>query len=188
MSNKRPIEILSADEVEVVISTFNPKCPTGARNIAIIRVLYGCQLRSAECCDLHVRDYDGETLLVRHGKGDKRREVGVPHETREAIASWMSYRGENYVGSDYLFPTLTGGRVSTNYLRNAIVRARKKSGLKKRVHLHGFRHSGASRLLDKGAKLQDIQRQLGHSSIATTDKYLHSINDKARCLRISDSF
>ena len=65
-------------------------------------------------------------------------------------------------------------------VREKLPRLARKVGIAKRVHAHGLRHTGASELASEGTDLVTIQHQLGHSSAATTSRYLHALNPQAR--------
>ena len=101
------------------------------------------------------------------------------------LTGWLECRkalGLN--GHRPIFCTLKGKPVSTAQVREMLPRRAKKAGIAKRVHAHGLRHTGASELAQEGVALIDIQQQLGHSSAATTDRYLHQLNPIARAERL----
>jgi site-specific recombinase XerD len=74
-----------------------------------------------------------------------------------------------------LFCTLQGGEIQQQYVRNLLRRIRAKAGVDKRVHPHGFRHTHAAELVQEHAPMTVIRDQLGHTSLATTDRYLRGI-------------
>lgn len=74
-----------------------------------------------------------------------------------------------------LFCTLTGGRIYTSYIRALFDRLAKKAGIEKRVHPHGLRQTFAAQLAAEGCPMNLIQRQLKHSSLATTSRHLGHI-------------
>ena len=77
-----------------------------------------------------------------------------------------------------LFCTRYGSRMQVSYLRTVLPRLAKQAGITKRVHPHGLRHTHAYELMMEGVEMPIIQRQLGHSSLATTDRYLNHIAPK----------
>ena len=78
-------------------------------------------------------------------------------------------------GHHPLFPTLSGSRIQTQYIRALLPRLGRKAGILKRVHAHGLRHSFAAGLMAEGVSVGVISKALGHSSIATTALYLDHI-------------
>src|SRR5947209_1450592 len=96
------IDPLSKAEIESLLKACGPN-RTGDRGRALIIVAYRCGLRSAELCDLQLTDVDLDksTLTVQHGKGNKRRVVGLDLLASEAIRSWLRVRKSD---TPYLFP------------------------------------------------------------------------------------
>jgi site-specific recombinase XerD len=156
----------------------SPRCPTGIRNRALLVVLWRGMVRVSEALALKPSDFDGDSIRVLRGKGDKARVVGIDPQASAVIEKWLSHRKEKlgFNGGKRLFCTLAGKPMQTVYVRNLMKRLGKKAGIDKRVHAHGLRHSGASELLSEGANVGIISKQLGHASIATTHRYLNHIN------------
>ncbi len=82
-------------------------------------------------------------------------------------------------GRHPLFCNLKGKRLLTGYCRNLFTRLGEKAGLDKRVHPHGLRHTGAAEMRSEGIDIGVISKQLGHASIATTDRYLNHLSPAA---------
>ena len=158
--------------------------------------MYFAGLRLAEALALLPRDVDLELgeVNVRHGKGGKQRLAGLNTAAQAHLARWMDKRealGIN--GRNPIFCTFSKveGKPSVKacsprYVQHALVRIGKKAGVSKRVHAHGFRHSHAVHLLRKGVGLPDIQRQLGHLNLATTDVYLRGLGAGEHVEKIRD--
>lgn len=180
---KLAVEILTPEEVSALQSQCSRTAPTGIRNRALIGVLFRVQLRISEALALRPSDVGRDTINVRRGKGSKQRRAAVDAATLAEIDAWTAVRNHN--GHRPLFCTLAGDQLKSAYVRALLPRLARRAGITKRVHPHGLRHSGASELLDRGASLQDIQKQLGHSNAAITDLYLHQINPAGRAERLS---
>ena len=121
-------------------------------------------------------DMERCTARVLHGKGNKSRIVVLDRKTIEMVQEWIERRTKLWIVSPTLFCTLSGGMIDAgNFSKGLKLRAR-KAGIVKRVHPHGLRHSGASRLAQEGYNLQVIQQELGHSSPSSTDRYLRALN------------
>ena len=178
---KYPVEVLTEDEAMALIRSCSRRAPTGIRNKALIVLLWRAQLRIQEVLDLTPKDVDRDqyTLRVLHGKGDRARTVGLDDGAVAILEQWLEKRrslGINGRGTRPLFCTLEGGKLDASYVRRMLNRMAKRAGIDKRVHPHGLRHTGASELRSEGVDIGVISKQLGHSSIATTARYLDHIN------------
>jgi site-specific recombinase XerD len=175
--NKRPVEVLTADEVRALIAGCSLKAPTGIRNRALITAMYRGGLRVNEALALRPADVDPArgTLRVLHGKGDKDRVVAVDDGAMSVILRWIDKRREFGFRNGPLFCTLKGGPVADVYVRNLLKRLAAKAEVEKRVHPHGLRHTHAAELVTEGVNVSVIRDQLGHSSLAVTDRYLRHV-------------
>src|SRR5262245_24703838 len=176
---KLPAEPLTQEEVKALLKACSNRAPTGIRNRALIVLFYRGGLRVKEALSLMPKDCDTQrgTVRVLHGKGDKSRLVGVDPEAAAVLQRWLDRRkalGVN--GRHPVFCTLNGRSLNTAYVRNLMKRLGTKVGIEKRVHPHGLRHTHAYELANEGTPLHVIQQQLGHSSLATTDRYIRHLN------------
>jgi site-specific recombinase XerD len=139
--------------------------------LAIAMVLYGTGLRIDEALSLEVTDIDGSrsVLRVRHGKGDRAREVKLSAGLYQSLRDyWVRQRPP----LPYLFASRRTGRPPTpDAVRNAFSMAAEQAGIHKRVRPHVLRHSYATHLLDAGTDVRVIQALLGHKSLHTTMRY-----------------
>lgn len=177
-SRRFPVEVLTPEEAVSLIKTCSSKASTGIRNRALLTVLYRAGLRIAEALALRLKDVNLEagTLTVLHGKGDRRRVVGLDAGAAAVLGQWLERRtalGLN--GRHFVFCTLRGQPIETAYIRALMPRLARKAGIEKRVHAHGLRHTHAAELAREGTPLNLVQAQLGHSSLATTDRYLRHV-------------
>ena len=187
LGTKLPAEVLTEDEVEALLKQCSRRAPTGIRNRALLMALYRGMLRISEALDLKPADVnlDEQTIRIRKGKGSKARTVGIPGSVCDAIAKWVEERKALRIGpSKPLFCGIEkglqrsnrGDRLDASYIRHLLPRLAAKAGITKRVHPHGFRHSGAVRMLRSGKDVGIISKGLGHSSIATTHRYLDHLH------------
>jgi integrase/recombinase XerD len=174
-----PAEVLNAHEISRLIEACPRRGPAGLRNRALIVILWRGGLRSAEALALELRDVDRDagTITIRHGKGNRRRVVGLDPSAFAVIEAWLAARTRLGVPRGApVFCTITSGNVGRElgapYWREAIKRLGVRAGIEKRVHSHGLRHTHAVELMREGVPLLVISRQLGHSSLATTQRYL----------------
>jgi site-specific recombinase XerD len=181
-SRRRPPEVLSEAEVIALLKACSTRAPTGVRNRALIAVLWRCGLRISEALALELRDVDLDagTVRVRHGKGDRSRTVGLDEQTAALLARWIDRRRKLSPGARApIFCTLQGGRIDSSYVRRLLPRLAAKAGIERRVHAHGLRHTHAAELAREGTPINIIRDDLGHTSLAVTDRYLRDVAPQA---------
>lgn len=168
-------EVFSVDEVETLIRAPDPKTPLGARDLAMLELMYSCGLRVTELLDLSlgVIQWEDSSLLIR-GKRDKERWVPMGKFAREALKSYIHdirpllMKGRYH---DFVFVNQRGLRLTRQGFWKILKGYAVKLKFKKTLHPHILRHSFASHMLERGADLRSIQELLGHSDIATTQVY-----------------
>ena len=173
-----PAEPLTADEARALIKAASNRAPTGIRKRALLVVLYRGGLRVDEALGLLPKDLNVKegTVRVLHGKGDKARLVGLDQGAWAVLQRWLDKRRELGIkGRRRVFCTLKGAPLQDRYVRAMIKRMADRAGIEKRAHPHGLRHSHAAELANEGTPLHVIQQQLGHSSLATTDRYIRHL-------------
>jgi hypothetical protein len=154
--------------------------PHGWRLRAMIVMLWRGGLRVQEALALSEHDLDPQrgSVLVRHGKGGRRREVGMDGWGWENLRPWLSERLELPAGP--LFCVIDGptrGRPwSAAAIRTEFRRHATEAGVRRRFAPHQLRHAHAVELAREGVSLNVIQRQLGHSNLGTTSIYLQGID------------
>lgn len=147
----------------------------GARDAALLSLLYGCGLRRAEVVSLDFGDLNTETgeLRVRHGKGSKQRIVYATNGAMIALSTWLEYRGST--PGPLLRPVNKGGKVQPRRMTgNAVTKALERRAAKAGVAEftpHDMRRSFVSHLLDAGQDISTVQRLAGHANVATTQRY-----------------
>jgi site-specific recombinase XerD len=152
----------------------------GSRLRALIIVLWRGGLRIQEALAFGERDLDARrgSLLVRSGKGGRRREIGMDAWGCEQLRSWLDARVELPVGP--LFCVIDGptrGRPwSSANVRVEFRRLAAQAGIRRRFAPHQLRHAHAVELAREGVALNVIQRQLGHANLGTTSIYLQGID------------
>jgi site-specific recombinase XerD len=155
--------------------------PDGVRLRGVIVVLWRVGLRISEALALNETDLDHDrgALLVRHGKGDKRREVGMDRWAWSHLEPWLELRTTLPVGR--LFCVLRGptrGRpCAPAGIREQLHHAARAAGVRRRFAPHQLRHAHAVEMSREGISLIVIQRQLGHADLAITSRYLRGIDN-----------
>ncbi len=179
---KFPPEVLTTDEAIALLNAASTASSTGIRNRALLAVLWRAGLRVNECLALYLKDVDLDlgSIAVLHGKGDKARTVGIDAAAVDLLRLWIERRDRLGFGRlDRLFCTLKGNPIKSQYLRALLPRLATKAGITKRVHPHGLRHTMTAELAREGVPIHEIRDQLGHSNVATTDRYLKKVAPEA---------
>ena len=154
----------------------------GARDLAILLLLYGAGLRVAEAMSLTASVLPiGSTLRVT-GKRSKTRIVPVMAAVREAIDDYARQCPYPLKGEVPLFVGARGGPLNPDLVRRAVAAARRRLGLADTLTPHALRHSFATHLLARGADLRSLQELLGHASLSSTQIYTEV--DVARLLDV----
>lgn len=145
----------------------------GARDRAVLLLLYGAGLRIAEALSLKCSDLPlGERLSVT-GKGGKQRVAPILPIVAEAVADYAAKLPFPLDPEDLLFRGARGGALSQGMVQKATARARIVLGLPATATPHALRHSFATHLLGAGADLRSLQELLGHASLGSTQIYTH---------------
>jgi len=151
---------------------------TAVRSWALLDTLLSSGLRAAEAATLGISDallgYGQASLLVRHGKGDKAREVFIPEDLKrhlKTFITWKRDRGEDVADAALLF-TGQRGPLTRNGVWRLVKGLMAAVGLDPRYATHSCRHTYATHLYRvSGHDLEIVQEQLGHASIKTTTIY-----------------
>ena len=184
-------DTLSINEIDLIVSSIDLTKTQGERNRAIIETLYSCGLRVSELINLKISDlFFEEDFIKVTGKGDKQRFVPIGNLTQKYINIYknevrihVSVLNEH---RDILFLNRRGKQLTRAMIFTIVKQLGEKSGIKKTISPHTFRHSFATHLLENGADLRAIQLMLGHESITTTEIYMHV--DKSHLRNVVDKF
>jgi len=168
---------LSVDEVSALLEAANERTPLGLRDRVCLELLYSSGLRISELLTLKVSDLQmSDGLISVIGKGNKQRFVPFGNRARLSIEDYLN-NGRPAIlkkgSSPLLVLNARAGRLSRMGFSKILNRYRIRSGIKKRVTAHTFRHSFATHLLEGGADLRVVQELLGHADISTTQIYTH---------------
>lgn len=165
-------EVLTSEEVEKLLQAPDIETLTGMRDRAILELLYASGCRVSELCNLSLYDVDDEHIKVM-GKGSKERLLPIGSHAIQAIDRYLANGRPESEKEKHLFLTHRGTPITRIQVWKMIKEYAKKCGITKSISPHTLRHSFATHLLLNGADLRVIQELLGHSHIATTDRYTH---------------
>ena len=178
-------DTLSPDEINDIINSVDLSNPHGERNRTILETLYSCGLRVSElinlkCSKLFLED----GFLIVTGKGNKERAVPLNNILIKYLKNYIrlirSHQDIETGHEDFVFLNNRGKQLTRMMIFTIVKKHTEKSGIKKNISPHTFRHSFASHLLQGGADLRAIQTMLGHESISTTEIYMHIDKDFVR--------
>lgn len=151
--------------------------PFGARDRAILEMLYGSGLRVSELTNLRNEQIDEREKFIRvTGKGGKTRFVPLGSSAMECLEVYRRKARGMLLGdkkSPYVFLNRRGGRLTRERIRQILRERAEQAGIAEHVFPHVMRHSFATHLLENGADLRVIQELLGHADLATTQVYTH---------------
>jgi len=173
-------EVLTTDEVDALLAQPKLEDAIGARDKAILELLYATGMRVSELCFLKITDISDTFVKVR-GKGKKERVIPVGKKAIEALDFYLiNYRGEVREENGPLFISPRGKAIDRITVYNRVKVYAKKAGIMKSISPHTLRHSFATHLLENGADLRLIQDMLGHEDISTTDRYTHVTGNRLK--------
>jgi site-specific recombinase XerD len=165
---------LNQGELRALFGVCDSTTPTGARNAALMAILYAGGLRRSEVVDLDLDDFDRGTGRLRvHGKGGKERTVYINNGALRAVDAWLLHRGVH--AGPLLHPLRKGGailrrRMDDQSVLDLVRRLATKAGVA-RFSPHDVRRTTVGDLLDLGVDLSTVQQLAGHSDPKTSASY-----------------
>jgi integrase/recombinase XerC len=144
---------------------------TGARDRAVLLLLYGAGMRISEALSLSGGALPMGEVLTVTGKGNKQRVVPILPLVRAAVADYVARCPYPLGKAEPLFRGAKGGSLGQGMVQKAVARARIALGLPDSATPHALRHSFATHLLGAGADLRSLQELLGHASLGSTQIY-----------------
>jgi integrase/recombinase XerC len=174
---KAPIrvpEVISAETIKAILAAL-PADFKGLRDKTMLFILLDAGLRLSELMDLQLEDVDiARGTLTVIGKGDKQRQVPISPATCAQIVKYLGHRSKKVSKHmTALWISDRGGRVLNEWYLGHMLRALCKDNNLPHVHPHLFRHTCATELLRAGANPMHVQLLLGHTSVTTTQLYVH---------------
>jgi integrase/recombinase XerD len=175
---------LSLEQVEKLLAQPDSATPLGARDVAMLEVLYSTGLRVSELVGLRLAELDLEVGCLRCvGKGNKERLVPLGRRALEALRRYLSMPRLQLLhgrSSPLVFVNHRGTKMSRVGFWKVLKSYGRRAGLPPRLSPHKLRHSFATHLLERGADLRSVQAMLGHADISTTQIYTHVTQERLR--------
>ena len=177
LKRKLPV-YLDVNEIDKLLEAIDRSTAEGERNICMLETLYSCGLRVSELVNLKITDLHlNEDYIKIVGKGNKERMVPIGKIAKKLILNYKqnirSHLKIKKEAEDFLFLNRRGVKLSRVMVFYIIKDLAKKTGVRKTLSPHTFRHSFATHLVEGGADLRAVQEMLGHESITTTEIYTH---------------
>jgi integrase/recombinase XerC len=177
--DKKLPKFLEYEQVMRLLNTPPANTWLGARDRAMLEVLYSTGMRVSELVGLNMDDVDflSEVIHIR-GKGKKERLCPIGSSALQSIQNYIEFRNRRMASdsafdSKVLFANKHGQRLSTRSVRRKMDKYLIESGLDPSISPHTLRHSFATHMLNNGADLRSVQELLGHQSLSTTQIYTH---------------
>lgn len=181
--DERVVDAFSVEQIEQMLAVFDLSTDEGFRDYVIILLMLDTGIRRSEVATLRVEDIH-DTYISVIGKGRKERQIGIHPQTSNLLWKYVhKYRRPARPDEPILFLSLNKshrgrpfGRGGIEYLMK---RLKEKTGIDDvRLSAHTFRHTFASMYLDEGGDLFSLSRELGHTKVNTTEKYLRSFTSR----------
>ena len=171
-------EVLSLNDINILLNSIDLSTMEGVRNRAIIETLYSSGLRVSELVNLSIQNLFLDIGFIKViGKGSKERLVPIGRHAIKYINMYKNgYRHNKKINKGnegFLFLNRYGRKLTREMIFLIIKKVSNKCLLNKNVSPHTFRHSFATHLIEGGADLRAVQEMLGHESITTTEIYTH---------------
>ena len=157
-------KILSTDKISLLINNAG-----NARNALFIKLIANTGLRISEAVNVKWDDINNGKLTV-FGKGSKTRIINLSPSLESALYQLKA------LGNEYLFTSNRGSKMTSTNAHIMLKKVAKKAGLSDKISCHWLRHSTASHALNNGASLNQVKELLGHDSLNTTARYLHTLD------------
>jgi integrase/recombinase XerC len=181
---RRLPKAITVDQINKLLSAPSDSDMLGARDRAILEVLYSTGIRVSEVVAINRQDIDLDAGQLRiRGKGRRERVVPVGSHAAAAVRRYLvvaeAERGAIAPAAP-LFMNKLGSRLSSRSVRRKVTKYLKMAGLDPDISPHTIRHSFATHLLDNGADLRAVQELLGHQSLSSTQVYTHLTTARMR--------
>jgi len=180
---KKLPQILSTQEVELLLE--QPKCVDlkGYRDKAMLELLYATGIRVSELINLDITDVNLEMGFIKCSKGQRERMIPIGSMAINALKDYLNKARKLMIANSdekALFVNVNGGRLTRQGFWKIIKQYKNQANINKDITPHTLRHSFAAHLLENGADLRSIQEMLGHSDISSTQIYAQIAKNKIK--------
>ena len=180
---KKELMVLTSKEVESLLAQPDANDIKGMRDKAMLEILYATGIKVSELIGLNVDDVNVQLSFIRCGEGDKERFIPIYPIACKCLITYIEKSRKLLVSNareNSLFVNITGERMTRQGFWKILKSYTQSAGITKTITPHTLRHSFAAHLLENGADIHDIQLILGHSDIASTQRYAQFLKDKMK--------
>ncbi|MCT4597651.1 MAG: site-specific tyrosine recombinase XerD [Vallitalea sp.] len=180
---KRLPEVLSMEEVDILLSQPNDNDCKGIRDKAMLEALYATGIRVSELISLKKDDININLGYIRCNDNKKERIIPLGQVAKDAVKRYIAEARTIMVKDPHeeiLFVSCLGHRMSRQGFWKIVKSYANKAGINKKITPHILRHSFATHLVENGADLRSVQEMLGHSDISTTQIYAQMSNNRLK--------
>ena len=180
---KKELMVLTSKEVELLLSQPDISDIKGLRDKAMLEILYATGIKVSELIGLQMEDVNLQLSFIRCGSGDKERFIPIYPLAAKTIAMYLEKSRKFFVtqpNEKSLFVNVTGEKMTRQGFWKILKAYASAANIKKDITPHALRNSFATHLLENGADIHDIQVILGHSDIASTQRYAQFLRNKMK--------
>ena len=180
---KKLPQILTGDEVELLLNQPGSTDLKGLRDKAMLEVMYATGIRVSELIDLNAEDVNLDLGVIKCAASKKVRAIPLYPAALRALTVYLRDVRSVMISDPSekaLFVNVGGARMSRQGFWKILKYYQTKAGIEKEITPHTLRHSFAVHLLENGADLGSLQELMGHSDISSTQMYTHMVNQKLK--------
>ncbi len=182
LEKKEPM-VLTSKEIEALLAAPDTSTIKGMRDKAMLELLYATGMKVSELVSLNVDDLNLSIPLIRVSAGEKERFIPLYRVAAKALGDYLEKARKLMILSvdePALFVNLSGERLTRQGFWKILKECAKKAGIKSDITPHTIRHSFAAHLLENGADIREIQEILGHSDLASTQRYAQFLKKRVK--------
>lgn len=182
LEKKEPM-VLTSKEIEALLAAPDTSTIKGMRDKAMLELLYATGMKVSELVSLNVDDLNLSIPLIRVSAGEKERFIPLYRVATKALGDYLEKARKLMILSvdePALFVNLSGERLTRQGFWKILKECAKKAGIKSDITPHTIRHSFAAHLLENGADIREIQEILGHSDLASTQRYAQFLKKRVK--------
>ena len=182
-AEKKGLSILSSKDVDLLLSQPDTSDIKGMRDKAMLEILYATGIKVSELVSLRIDDVNIQLSFIRCGEGEKERFIPIYPVAAKAISIYIEKSRKLLVtdpNERSLFVNIAGERMTRQGFWKILKSYAENANIKASITPHTLRHSFAAHLLENGADIHDIQVILGHSDIASTQRYAQFLKEKMK--------
>ncbi len=176
-SERKIPNILSKDEINLLMSQAKIDTKKGIRDRAMLELMYYNGLRVSEVIDLNVVDLDMDSGLIKLWKDNNNRVIPLNEKTFKTIVDYLEQYRTNYAEDEPLFTNLNGLRLTRQGVWKIFKQYNKMAGLDDDITPHTLRHSFAIHMLNKGTSLTKLQKLMGYGDLSAIQNYMYLANE-----------